>query len=579
MSYDIGALKRKMLVKYPFFGSIVANTNYIEDNNISTASTNGKNIYYNPDFLSSLDTNEQVFVLAHEVCHIAFDHVPRSKDKDRYFWNVATDAVINQLLKRDGLPIMPNGVDMPDAINYDAEEFYDKLIEEEKEKQNQSNNENDNQDENFDSPNNDSNSQDENSDSQNKDSNSQDGDSDSQNKDSNSQDGDSDSQNKDSNSQDENSDSQNKDSKSQNGNSDPQNKDSNSQDENSDSQNKNSNSQNGDSDSQNKDSNSQNGDSDPQNKDSKSQNGNSDPQNKDSKSQDGTKNENRSKDNSNLSESSNNKRKDVGHDTHSLWDDALKELEENEKNSNEDKNSENSSIEELKKKIKEMGEKGAFSENRREKKKALEDLKKEIESQPMSYGDLTSSDTRDVDSSGKSKPLLDWRYLLKEATKYDLDWSYRNAEIEDGVIVPRLEELPFAETEIVLDTSGSIDEELLRNFLMECKNILKHSKLKVGCFDTKFYGFNDIRSEKDIEDMEFLGGGGTDFSVAVDAFSRRTENKIIFTDGWGKVPNKNLDIIWIVFGDKQLYPRGGKVINIPENELQKSSFSEKNSRL
>ena len=226
-----------------------------------------------------------------------------------------------------------------------------------------------------------------------------------------------------------------------------------------------------------------------------------------------------------------------------------------------------------------MGEKGAFSENRREKKKALEDLKKEIELQPMNYGDLTSSDTRDVDSSGKSKPLLDWRYLLKEATKYDLDWSYRNAEIEDGIIVPRLEELPFAETEIVLDTSGSIDEELLRNFLMECKNILKHSKLKVGCFDTKFYGFNDIRSEKDIEDMEFLGGGGTDFSVAVDAFSRRTENKIIFTDGWGEVPNKNLDIIWIVFGDKQLYPRGGKVINIPENELQKSSFSEKNSRL
>ena len=551
MSYDIGALKRKMLVKYPFFGSIVANTNYIEDNNISTASTNGKNIYYNPDFLSSLDTNEQVFVLAHEVCHIAFDHVPRSKDKDRYFWNVATDAVINQLLKRDGLPIMPNGVDMPDAINYDAEEFYDKLIEEEKEKQNQSNNENDNQDENSDSQNKDSNSQDENSNPQNKDSNSQNGDSDSQNKDSNSQNGDSDSQNKDSNSQNGDSDPQNKDSKSQNGNSDPQNKDSKSQ----------------------------NGDSDQQNKDSNSQNGNSDPQNKDSKSQDGTKNENRSKENSNLSESSNNKRKDVGHDTHSLWDDALKELEENEKNSNEDKNSENSSIEELKKKIKEMGEKGAFSENRREKKKALEDLKKEIELQPMNYGDLTSSDTRDVDSSGKSKPLLDWRYLLKEATKYDLDWSYRNAEIEDGIIVPRLEELPFAETEIVLDTSGSIDEELLRNFLMECKNILKHSKLKVGCFDTKFYGFNDIRSEKDIEDMEFLGGGGTDFSVAVDAFSRRTENKIIFTDGWGEVPNKNLDIIWIVFGDKQLYPRGGKVINIPENELQKSSFSEKNSRL
>ena len=55
MNYDIAALKRKMLVKYPFFGSVVANVDYKEDNNISTAETDGKTIYYNPKFLEELN--------------------------------------------------------------------------------------------------------------------------------------------------------------------------------------------------------------------------------------------------------------------------------------------------------------------------------------------------------------------------------------------------------------------------------------------------------------------------------------------------------------------------------------------
>ena len=35
------------------------------------------------------------------------------------------------------------------------------------------------------------------------------------------------------------------------------------------------------------------------------------------------------------------------------------------------------------------------------------------------------------------------------------------------------------------------------------KNILQQSRVKVGCFDTEFYGFHDIRTEEDIESMKF----------------------------------------------------------------------------
>ena len=130
------------------------------------------------------------------------------------------------------------------------------------------------------------------------------------------------------------------------------------------------------------------------------------------------------------------------------------------------------------------------------------------------------------------------------------------------------------ETEIVIDTSGSINDNLLKNFLKECKNILQHSKLKVGCFDTKFYGFNEIRTEKDIENMKFVGGGGTDFNIAVNAFSRRVENKIIFTDGQALMPNMALDAIWIVFGTTKINPKGGKVIYIDDEQFKRLSYSE-----
>ena len=100
---------------------------------------------------------------------------------------------------------------------------------------------------------------------------------------------------------------------------------------------------------------------------------------------------------------------------------------------------------------------------------------------------------RNITDIGTSEPLIDWRRLLKEAVKYDIDWSYQNAGIENGVVTAYLEEIPRPETEIVLDTSGSIDETLLRNFLRECKNILQTSKVKVGCFDTQFYGFTEIK--------------------------------------------------------------------------------------
>lgn len=527
MKYDIEALKRKMLVKYPFFGSVVASIDYKENMGIPTAGTDGKTIYYNPEYLEGLGRDEQTFIFAHEVCHIAFNHILRSEGKDPELWNIATDGVINQFLKKDGLKLAPGGVDMAEAINYDAEQLYEKLLQEKQQKQQQQK---------------------------------QNGQGNSQNQDQNQ-----------SQSQSDSSSGESSQEQTQKGDSEHQSQ-SGSQE-----QGNNQNEQQSSSESQ--------GGSDEQQSDSKNQSssGSNSSQNQDQNVQQNQQSSGGSSDSEQQEEQDSSKR-DVGHDTHSLWEEAVKKHKEEQSKSSDKKESlldkilnkqkdkqekTKSELEKKQEELEEMGEKDAFKKNREDKKKQLEELKQAIAKQASTAGTSTNRDIRTIEDIGTAKPLIDWRYVLREAIKYDVDWSYKNASIEDGIVVANLEEQPMPETEIVLDTSGSINEVLLKNFLRECKNILQHSRLKVGCFDTEFYGFHEIRTEEDIENTTFEGGGGTDFDVAVNAFSRRVENKIIFTDGEASMPDMPIDAIWIVFGGEKINPKGGKVINITEEQLDR----------
>lgn len=436
MEVDIEKIKRRMLIKYPFFGSIVANVEYKACTFIKTAATDGEVVYYNSDFLKRLDFKDQLFVMAHEIGHIAFNHIKRSEEKDEKIWNRATDAVLNKYLEGDGLPIIEGAINMPDAINCDAEELYDKLLKEKEQKE------------------------------------------------------------------------QNK----------PQ-------------------------------------DQNPENKQKSN-----DPQN-----------QNDSQKQTNDDNSKNN----VGHDNHSLWKNALNKYKNKEKDEGKDKN--NGEIKKTQDKCESLGEKKVFKENSKKREKILEEVEKEITSHLG--GNSSNGDIRKIGDIGSANTNLDWRTLLDEAIKYDYDWSYKNATIEHGVVIPHFEKIPFSETEIVVDTSGSVNEELLKNFLRECKSILEFSKIKVGCFDTMFYGFNDIYSDDDIDNLRFWGGGGTNFNAAVNAFSDSADNKIIFTDGYANMPDKEVDAIWIVYGIDKIKPKGGRVIYINAKELKNLKINSRMVRI
>ncbi len=452
--------KRKMLAKYPRFGSeiAVANIEFKDNLKYHTAATDGKNIYVDPNYFASLSENDRLFTIAHEIMHIKFMHMFRLKDKsgvkrDPELWNIATDAIINANLERDGFTIKEGYVNMPEALDYSAEEFYQKLLQEkEKKKQEQKNNQNQEQ-------------------------------------------------------------------------------------------------------------------------------------------EDGQEQEQTESQNSDEGKSQG--------DDHSLWEEAFKEQQNSQKKGQrQDENSqkqeqgqEQEQTEEEEQSSMDFDERGEFEDNRKEKREKFKSRREKTEK------DIRSTDkgTIELGNIGKSKEEIDWKLLIrKEIEKSETIWSQRRSIAENNYAY-RLEENDIeddAETEVMIDVSGSVDLELVKSFLRQLKPLLKQSKLRVGCFNEKFWGLVDIKNVKDIDKFTIpreargYSAWTEDWDLAVRSFTKKREiNKIVFTDGYpcpGTMPKEDLkreNVIWLVYGNEEFEPCCGKVINITKRQLEQIHQIDKNTSM
>ena len=97
---EIQRFKVDLLRKMPFYGDILMHLSFVEDRRIPTAATDGKTIWYNPFFLSGMNSGECNFVLMHEVFHVLLRHGLRNADRkrDKDIWNVACDIIVNDML-------------------------------------------------------------------------------------------------------------------------------------------------------------------------------------------------------------------------------------------------------------------------------------------------------------------------------------------------------------------------------------------------------------------------------------------------------------------------------------------------
>ena len=88
-----------LLLKAPFFGNMATRMQLIDASDwCPTAATNGRNFYYNVDFVKKLSEKKLEFLFAHEILHCVFDHFGRAGSRDRMLCNIAQDYAVNQIL-------------------------------------------------------------------------------------------------------------------------------------------------------------------------------------------------------------------------------------------------------------------------------------------------------------------------------------------------------------------------------------------------------------------------------------------------------------------------------------------------
>ncbi len=371
---EINSIIKKVLFRYPIFGNVIANLKFqfTTEPVPAPAFTDERTIYYKQDFFTDFNDDEKEFVISHEIFHIVLNHLFRNLDKDRDLLNYVEDAIINQLLIRDGL-VMPEGlVYVEDALDYSVDELYLKFL--------------------------------------------------------------------------------------------PK-----------------------------------------------------------------------------LDEI----KEWMGSNTYHI---ELTDEEINDKLNEILNNYYNSYSRDLKE---------LMNDNQQLREELIDDFQEKLkqEAEATGYGKYAGRQEFPSVEVGKAAPLLYWQELLKQTLVVPAEVTTSFYEVEmDGII--RKEEksdVGYSESEIIIDSSGSMNMQKIKSILRECKNILSSSSIRVGFCDVQFYGWNEIRNETDIDNLRIIGRGGTDFDNMANSFSIDADNKIVITDGECTFPKDRPDILWIIINYRKPY--------------------------
>jgi predicted metal-dependent peptidase len=126
-SLRIQKARTSLILDHPFFGSLLFRLKGRECRSIQTMATDGVSLFYNPDFVETLNAATLAGTLAHEVMHPALHHHVRRSGRDPKRWNQACDFAINPLLVDAGLSL-PDGVLIDDRFRgMSAEQIYNML--------------------------------------------------------------------------------------------------------------------------------------------------------------------------------------------------------------------------------------------------------------------------------------------------------------------------------------------------------------------------------------------------------------------------------------------------------------------
>ena len=161
-------------------------------------------------------------------------------------------------------------------------------------------------------------------------------------------------------------------------------------------------------------------------------------------------------------------------------------------------------------------------------------------------------------------PQLDWRQLIAMQIQSVIrsDYTMMNPSrkgLNEGFYLPGMDRETTIDVAISMDVSGSIYDEMLRDFLSEVKGIMDQYndfRIHLFCFDTEVHNPQTFtpHNMEEFLDYEIEGGGGTEFDCVFDYMKEEgivPKKHIMFTDGypWGSWGDENYcDTLFIVHG-------------------------------
>jgi len=210
----------------------------------------------------------------------------------------------------------------------------------------------------------------------------------------------------------------------------------------------------------------------------------------------------------------------------------------------------------------------------------LENIRNEVRSaviqaaQSSGAGSVPAGIKRIIKELTESK--IDWREILEMHIKSSVkdDFTYQKVSRKSwacNAILPGMNVMDSIDVALCIDTSGSMTDKMVADFLGEVKGIMETFPdfiVRLWTFDTKVYGYKEFTPYNldDITTYKPKGGGGTDFecnwkfmkdplSQGFDMDVIEPNRFVMFTDGypcggWGD--EEYCETLFVIHSDKSI---------------------------
>lgn len=124
------AARINLLLNHSWFGSLATRLVLVDATKwCKAAATDGYHLFYNREFIKSLQPEHVIFLIGHEILHAVLEHVIRGRGLDPEYANMAADYVVNAILVKDRIGKMPDvGLYDEKYADMSFEEVYEHLV-------------------------------------------------------------------------------------------------------------------------------------------------------------------------------------------------------------------------------------------------------------------------------------------------------------------------------------------------------------------------------------------------------------------------------------------------------------------